>query len=291
MLRKNLDTRVFDAMLYGNNGQLPQNVEVVKGDITDVDSMSRSLVGIDTVVHLAGIVGDTACDLDKDRAVRVNYLATRNLAHLTKEKGVKLVFSSTCSVYGAMPNTSLTEESKVAPFSIYAIAKLAAEEAILNTNSNSIMLRMGTLHGLSQRMRFDLVMNRFVAQAIQDRKITVFGGEQYRPLLHIDDAVQAYIRATKSNVTGVFNIGGENRRIIDVAEEIKQSTGCQVDVLKDVRDPRNYIVSSNKAKQVLGISFRKRTADTINEITNAYREGDIKDYRNPIYSNELMLKK
>jgi len=217
---------VYDAMLYGNAHLSNTGADIVVGDVSDTQTLGKLIPSVDAVVHLAAIVGDQAGDIDKENTIKVNYFATRNLADLCRRMGKRLIYTSTCSVYGAQKNV-LTEESEVLPLSVYALTKLAAEDAVRNYCEDYVILRLGTLHGLSPRMRFDLVINRFIAQAIQDGKIAVFGGEQYRPFLHVRDAAEAIVKCLESDIRGTYNLGGQNMKIIDVANEIKNKTGCK----------------------------------------------------------------
>jgi len=170
---------VFDNLLYGNT----LNANVIKGSVTENASLSKALEGQDTVIHLAAIVGEGACNLNKDYTVRVNYLATRTLSKMCEERKIRLIFPSTASVYGGRPDSLLDENAQVFPISVYAITKLAAEDAIKTNCTNHIILRLGTLFGLSKRMRFDLVINRLTAVGAARETIVVFGGSQYRPFM------------------------------------------------------------------------------------------------------------
>lgn len=290
LMEEGYDVRVLDSLIYGNNLGRDLDFELVRGDIRDYGALSKALKGVDVVIHLAAIVGEPAANLDKELAVTVNYLATRKLAELCAEQRARLIFASTCSVYGAKPNELLKENDDLFPLSIYAISKLAGEEAIEKMNPDSVIFRLGTLFGYSPRMRFDLVVNLFIAQAVQDGKITVFGGSQYRPVVHVQDVAVAFVEALNSSERGVFNLGGFNYRIIDIAEILRRRNGCEVKMFEEIRDPRNYAVDSALAKKTFGVEFNKDIEFAINEIESALNT-HIKDYKEPIYNNKEWLER
>ncbi|MEM2909903.1 MAG: SDR family oxidoreductase [Nitrososphaerota archaeon] len=291
LIDKGYNVTVVDCMLYGENHIKGLDASVVKADIRDSTELTELVPSMDAVIHLAAIVGDQAGDLSKEDTIRTNYFATRNLAELCRRYDKRIVYTSTCSVYGTQKNESLTEESALFPISIYALSKLAAEDAIRNYCKNYLILRLGTLHGMSPRMRFDLVINRFIAQAIQDKRITVFGGEQFRPFLHIMDASDAIIRALETDAIGTYNVGITNMRIMDIADTIKRKTGCEVTVYREIKDPRNYIVDSSKAMKELRVNATHDVEDSIRDVGSAMEEGVIRDYREPIYSNAEWLRR
>ncbi|MGA2973238.1 MAG: NAD(P)-dependent oxidoreductase [Candidatus Bathyarchaeia archaeon] len=274
---------VFDALLYGN----PMNIDVIKGDVTENASLSKALDGQDVVIHLAAIVGEGGCNLSKDYTVRVNYLATRNLSATCQERKVRLIFPSTASVYGARPDSFLDENSPVSPTSVYAITKLAAEDAIKTNCRDYLIFRLGTLFGLSKRMRFDLVVNRFVAMGAIGEKITLFGGPQFRPFIHLDDVADIFVEMLDNEKTGVFNLGGDNYRISDVANLISSKLGSTVETFEELRDPRDYRVNSDLAEKTLNVKFRRTIEDSTEEIAKFSK---MVNYRASIYSNEEWLR-
>lgn len=286
LIKRNHSVVVFDKNLF--NIKSGGKAEVVIGDIRDYDSVEKALKDIDGVIHLAALVGEPLCNLDKESSIDINFRATKNIADVCKKNNIKLVFASTCSVYGAQPQVLLTEQSEVVPLSIYAEAKVAAEKAILelvDENFKPVIFRMGTLFGYSPRMRFDLVINLFIGKAIQEKEITVFGGNQWRPFLHIKDIADAYEKALNSDLGGIYNLGGENFQIIKIAEIIKESLGCNVKIIKELEDKRNYRVSSEKAEKGFGVSFKNSVQTAIDEIKDAYESGEITDYKKFKYNN------
>lgn len=291
LVDRGFNVKVLDSMVYGNfiTGE-DKDFELIKGDVRDYDLLLKAIEDTDAVIHLAGIIGDAAANLDKELTININYLASKRLAELCSRKGLKLLFSSTCSVYGARPNETITENSQIAPLSLYAMSKLVSEEAITKRCNKYVIFRLGTLFGLSPRMRFDLVINRFVAQAIQERKITVYGGLQRRPFVHVKDVSDIFIKALSSNANGTYNVGGNNYKILIAADIIKERIGCNVTVLSDLKDSRDYSVESALAKKTFGFKNPKKIEFAVEEIKDAYARRAIKDYNEAIFNNEEWLR-
>jgi nucleoside-diphosphate-sugar epimerase len=274
---------VLDNLLYGN----PLNVDVVKGSVTESESVSKVLDGQDAVIHLAAIVGEGACNLNKDYTARVNYLATRTLSKMCDERKIWLIFPSTASVYGGRPDSFLDENAEVFPLSVYAITKLAAEDAIKTNCSNHVILRLGTLFGLSGRMRFDLVVNRFAAMGASKETLIVFGGSQFRPFIHVQDVADAFLEVLDNPRSGMFNLGGDNYRISDVAELIGRKTGARVHSFEELKDPRDYRVRSDLVISTFKVNFRMTVEHALDEIVEFARR---QNYKDAIYNNEEWLR-
>jgi len=278
------DVSVLDSLLYG---ACETDVPLIEGDITDNKSVSKTLDGKDAIIHLAAIVGEAACNLDADHSVRVNYLATRNIAHLCEERNLRLLFASTASVYGALPGLLLNEKAQLFPTSIYATTKLAAEDAVRSICRNHVIFRMGTLFGCSPRMRFDLVVNKFVAMAISREPLVVFGGSRIRPLLHVEDAADAFAKAVESQSGGLFNLGGNNYRIVDVAHIVAESTKVAVNIYEELVDRRDYRLDSNLAINAFGVSFPRTVENSIQHMIELSAR---LNWKKPIYDNETWLR-
>ena len=287
---KGFEVRVLDAVVYGNFLSSNANLELIRGDIRDQETIVKATKDVEAVIHLAGIIGDAAVKLDTELTVDVNYQATRRLAELCSKKDIRLIFSSTCSVYGARPNEKISEKSPIAPLSLYAMSKWLSEESIQRRCRNFVIFRLGTLFGLSPRMRFDLVINRFIAQAIQEGRITVYGGKQRRPFVHVQDISDIFIESLASDANGIFNIGGRNYRILDAAEIFRSKIGCEVTILDNQVDPRDYAVESTLSEETFGFKNPKGIEFAVDEIQNAYSKKVIKDYRQSIFNNEEWLR-
>jgi nucleoside-diphosphate-sugar epimerase len=250
--------------------------------------------GMDSIIHLAGIVGDPASKIDTVESTEINYLSTKLIVDAASYFQIKkFIFASTCSVYGASDNRLLNESSKINPVSLYAETKLKSENIILNHLSKKvtpIIFRTGTLFGLSERMRFDLVINLFVGQALTEHKIIIEGGEQWRPFLHVEDAANAYLLALqnqKSKIHGIFNLGGNelNHQLKDIVNFISQEIHSTKIGYSKITDKRNYRVSFNKIKKSLDFEPKRTISYGINEIKNAIISKKIKSWKNPIYYN------
>ncbi|MGC9094155.1 MAG: NAD-dependent epimerase/dehydratase family protein [Candidatus Bathyarchaeia archaeon] len=289
LIERKFDVRILDSMIYGNSLTEKGHLELVQGDIRNLKLLDRVTDDVDAVIHLAGIIGDAAADLDRELTISVNYLATRQLAEICRKKSLKLIFSSTCSVYGAKPGEAVTEKSKIAPLSLYAMSKLLAEEAIRKQCKDYTVFRLGTLFGFSPRMRFDLVVNLFTAQAIQERKITVYGGPQRRPFVHLQDIAELFIKALNSGENGIYNFGGTNYQILNVAEKIKSKVECSITIFSDLKDPRDYAVDSSLAEETFGFKPARDIDFCVNEISGAYAQGIIKNYKETKFNNAEWL--
>ena len=296
LLSKGYEVRVLDALWYGKEPIQDlldnKNFELIQEDIRNLVPTVAAMQNVDAVVHLASIVGKPASSIDPIASEEINYLATKNIAELCQLHDIDTyIFASTCSVYGSQPNTMITEKSHLSPIDFYATQKYLSEKATNWLNRSPTIFRFGTLFGYSPRMRFDLVINLFIAQALIDKKITVFGGNQHRPFLHVDDAAESIIFGLEKNLTGTYNVISENFTILEASQRIKKLIDCEILISPEVEDERNYKVSANKIKQ-MGYKPSKTIEDGIKEISEVLKSGRIKDYKDKKYSNyEILLSK
>ena len=280
------EIKVFDALLYEEDYR--KRVPFVSGDIRDRGKLRAFLDWADSVVWLAAIVGDGACALNPDIATVINQ---GSVEWLVQNYDGRIVFISTCSVYGAQ-DKELEEESPTNPLSVYAATKLAAEKAL--GRKNAIIFRLGTLFGvgdLFSRIRLDLVVNTLVVRAAIDGVIRVFGGDQFRPLLHVRDAARAVIANLETSYTGVFNLNKQNVRIIDLAYQVRNHfPDIEIERTEmNFQDARNYRVQSEKAARVFGFQPVESIDRGIEEVKELVVNGRIKDVNNPRYTNQLFL--
>jgi nucleoside-diphosphate-sugar epimerase len=280
------DVRVYDALLYEESYRKP--VEFVYGDVRDADRLLPHVRWADAVVWLAALVGDGACALNPEVTVEINQDSVK---WLTEVFDGRIVFMSTCSVYGAQDAT-LDESSPVGPLSAYAVTKLAAEQHL--QDKNAIVFRLGTLFGVGDRfsrIRLDLVVNTLTVRAHRDGHIKVFGGDQFRPLLHVSDAAQAVFDNLTTTGTGVFNLHKQNVRIIDLAYQVRNHFPDMAIEQTDVhfQDTRNYRVSSDKAARELGFKPARSIDTGIEEVKELLVNGRIRDVENPRYVNQAFL--
>lgn len=295
--------RVLDLELFGTKSLADvlehPRLEVMKGDFRNIEDAARALRGMDAVCHLAAIVGDPACALDRETTIAVNYAAAKMMAQLAKANGVtKFVFASTCSVYGDSEDI-MSEDSPLNPVSLYATTKIDAERALLDTadaDFQPTILRFATAYGWSHRPRFDLVANLFSAQAVTDKKIRVFNGEQWRPFVHTRDIARACVltlEAPLAKVGGqIFNVGDEsqNYTLTQLGQIVAQSCpGIEVEEVRNGDDARNYRVNFSKIRRALGFRATIDLAEGVQEMVDAVCGGLVPNWREPIYSNSKHL--
>ena len=236
------------------------------------------------------MVGDGACAINPALTHEINSETVKNLAKNFKGK---IVFLSTCSVYGAQEGI-LDESSEVNPLSEYASSKLIAEKYL--ADSDSIIFRLGTLFGIGDkfsRIRLDLVVNILTTKAYIDKKMSVFGGEQWRPLLHVKDVANAIAHTLDTQTNGVFNLHYKNFKIIEIANEIKNKiSDVEIETTPlPFQDARNYQVSSDKLKDATGFQATVDLTQGINEMYELISSNRIKDINDPRYSNQNFLQK
>jgi nucleoside-diphosphate-sugar epimerase len=278
--------RVYDSLLYEEAFRNP--VDFVYGDIRDREKLTLHLKWADVVVWLAALVGDGACSLNPEISVELNQDC---VGWLAQNFDGRIVFLSTCSVYGAQEGL-LDENSPVKPLSVYATTKLAAEEYL--KDKDAIIFRLGTLFGvgdLFSRIRLDLIVNILTVRAATQGEITVFGGEQFRPLVHVRDVGIVIANNLEKGQFGVYNLNRQNMRIVDLAYQVRghfpDATIHRTEM--KFQDARNYQVSSEKAQQDLNFSPRYSIDDGIEEIKELVKNGRIKDLNNPRYTNHSYL--
>lgn len=304
-LKEGYEVTILDKFLYGDAGISDivhnPNLNIIEGDIANIQDVTSAVKNVNTVIALAALVGDPACGLDAEETLNLNYESTKVLMESCEFYNVeRLVFASSCSVYGASNNKILDEESPINPVSLYARTRIYSEDYILQRSHNvtPVILRLSTVFGLSPRMRYDLVVNTLVARGILNGKFRVFGGEQWRPFIHCKDAATAfYLTAIKdlSIVSDqIFNVGSNdlNYTISQIADVVSEEVGdTKVLYENNGDDPRNYRVSFDKIANSLGYvpqyDLRQGIREMIKEIrTNAY----LQDIENPIFSNVAHLR-
>lgn len=278
------EVRVFDRLLYED--LYLKEVEFVYGDVTDLDALGPQLQWAEVVIFLAGFVGDPLCALNPVQTRKVNVDAVQLLIdHFDGQ----IIFPSTCSVYGAQ-HGELTEVSPVAPLSLYAETKLIAEELLIRRSAPSIIFRLGTLFGLSDtysRIRIDLVLNVLTVRAVLEKKMSVFGGNQFRPLLHVRDVATAMVPCIGQSHNGIYNLHAENLTIAELAQRIQtQITTAEIEFTESTfQDARNYRVSSRKAEKQLGFKPLFSLEDGIREIAHVVESQRIKNVELARFSN------
>jgi nucleoside-diphosphate-sugar epimerase len=283
-----------------------KSIEILKKDIRDLTG--KDFVGVDVVCDLACLSNDPAGEIDPQLTYQINRDGRIHVAKTAKEAGVKqYILSSSCSVYGQGEEPKLTEKSPTNPISVYAKSTLQAESANLDIADNNFSvtaLRNATVFGLSNRMRFDLVVNLMTLTAFQKGQIIVMGGGlQWRPLVHLSDVSRAFISVIKSPIEKinkeVFNIGLDNFQIRNLAYIVRDELpiNIEIDLAPDDADKRDYNVVFDKAKNTLGFRAETHVTDGVNEIYQALKSGKVdtgdktvtvKWYRNILDAQKLV---
>jgi len=281
-------TRVYDSLVYEESYRKP--VEFIYGDVRNTVKLSEQLEWADAVIWLAALVGDGACAINVNLSEQINQ---NTVKWLCEHYDGRIIFTSTCSVYGAQ-NGILSEESPTGPLSVYARTKLNAEQYL--SDKNALIFRLGTLFGVSDlfaRLRLDLVVNIMTVRAALDGELMVFGGEQFRPLLHVRDVAMAIVKYIDTEYTGIYNLHRQNVRIVDLAYQVRNHFPDTVvnKTAMEFEDARNYRVSSDKIRAELGWRPGYSIDDGIIEIKELIETKRLKDVMNPRYTNQAFLTK
>ncbi len=304
LLELDYQVKVLDNFIYGRKALFHidghEDAEIIEGDIRNIESVNSAMNDVDAVILLAAVVGDPASLSRPEQTIATNYLASQAIASSCKLKGIeRFIYASTCSVYG-VGHEILDEDAPLNPVSLYAKTKISSEEIIqkmTDKNFAPTIMRMSTLYGYSPRMRFDLVVNTMTMTAYLDNIIKVFGGEQWRPLLHIKDAAESYIKVLETDIEivrgKVYNVGSEkqNYQIKDVArmvsETIKKNFNkdVTVEIEKTSTDERDYRVSFKRIQNDLGFDVKYTIPDAVKEIYEMLVSKHIKDARHKVYYN------
>ncbi len=301
LLGRGCRVTVVDSLKFGGHGLLgaigDKAFDLIAADLIQGAEWEARLRDVEAVVHLAAIVGERACRQSPDETIAINRDCVGRLAGLCAAAGVsRFIFISTCSNYGkSLDTVDALESAPLMPLSLYAETKIAAEQAALVAASQrfvSTVLRFATVFGASPRMRFDLLVNELVRDAVCEKRVKIYGPEGWRPLLHIRDAAAAIWRtltAPADAVRGeVFNIAGGNHQKRDLAQRIASAAGgAAVETVDAMEDPRDYRVSSRKANEMLGFRPEWQLDDGIQEIVGMLRSGVVADPYAPGFRNHI----
>ena len=276
LARTSHDVVVIDAAWFGNYLEPHPRLTVRVADLRELDGYDLS--GIDTIFHLAGIANDPSADLNPCASWDVNVLATMRLVDRAARQGVRqFVFPSSGAVYGVRSEARITEELDLMPISAYNKTKMIAERVILSYRDSLVttILRPATVCGYSPRMRLDLTVNLLTMQALTNGAVTVLGGSQVRPNIHIDDLIDLYLYVFERRLGGVFNAAFENLTVLSIAEAVAAQIPADIRVCES-NDPRSYRLCSDRL-QATGFTPRKNIAMAIGELAAAYRDGRLVD--------------
>jgi len=299
---------VYDLMLFGADG-LPthENLRVVKGDIRDTEHLAQELEGVDQVIHLACISNDTRFELDSELGKSINYDCFEEMVLAAKAAGVKrFIYASTSSVYGVSDAPEVTEEHPLVPLTDYNRFKGMCEPLLLRQQTpefTTVVVRPATVCGYSPRMRFDLTVNILTNHAVNKGKITVFGGSQQRPNIHVDDIADLYVKMLEypdEMIAGeIFNVGYQNHTVSELAEIVKKVVGEEMPERDSITiettasdDLRSYHVSSKKIAGKLGYTPQRSVEDAVRDLCRAFKGGKLPDsLDDDRYINVRYLKK
>ena len=299
LLKKNFIVTIFDKFKFGLNSinhlRSRKNLEIIKGDTNDTKMLYKVCFGKDAIVDLSGLVGDPACAVNENNTIVNNYINTKNLIDIAQLLNVKrFIYISSCSVYGASKkNQSLNEKSFLNPVSLYAETKVLVEKYLFkskNKNFEPVILRLATVFGLSPRLRFDLVVNLFTLMIYAKKNITVFGGNQFRPLVHVKDVSNAITKCLVARSTivkkQIFNVGSNNLNLTiqEIAEKIKEiNPKIKINLEHQIEDKRNYIVNFNKINSKLKFKTKYNITNGSIELYNYLKKKKIKNLKNVIF--------
>ena len=297
LVSSNYNVKVLDSLIFGKDGisELVSNgsVKLFVDDIRNKEIISDVLKEVDCVVHLAAIVGDPLCSKIPKAARQINEPATKHIIDSCKKSGVqRFIFASTCSNYGSSLGT-VNEDTPLESLSLYSETKVKSESYILDSkeeNFEPCIMRFATAYGISPRMRFDLLVQEFIRDALIDKKISIFGPNHWRPLVHVDDIASACITAVKnsSNISGeVYNVGDNEQNYTkkNLAELVQNHIpSSTIEINESKQDLRSYKVSFDKIRNNLNFKVSKTVEDGISEILNQINNNTL-DLKNSQFSN------
>jgi nucleoside-diphosphate-sugar epimerase len=296
---------VLDLYLYGQSPldavRGHERLREVEGDLRDPKVVETAVAGCDAVIHLACISNDPSYDLDPGLGKSINYTAFRPLVRAAKAAGVKrFIYASSSSVYGIKDDPDVTEDLPLEPLTDYSKFKALCEDILAEEREPGFVtsvIRPSTVCGYAPRLRLDLTVNILTNHAINNGKITVFGGGQKRPNIHIDDMVSLYLHLLQcedERIDGkVFNAGWENFTVMEIAEMVRDSLDSQVEIVVTPSDDnRSYHVSSEKMRRELGFQPAKTIGDAVRDLADAFADGKVPDPMNdPRYFNIKLMQK
>lgn len=284
LLQAEYRVKVLDLYIYGEDVLAAvkdhPGLEQIKGDIRDRALLEKIMPGCDAVIHLACISNDPSFELNPDLGKSINYDAFLDLVDVAKDSGVKrFIYASSSSVYGIKETENVTEELSLQPLTDYSKYKALCEEVLLAKREPgfvTLVLRPATVCGYSPRLRLDLTVNILTNHAINNGKITVFGGEQKRPNIHIEDMTDLYIKSLEwpdEAIDGkIFNAGYENHTVTQIAQMVRNIVGEQVEIITTPTDDhRSYHISSDKIAQELGFVPQHTIEDAVKDLLEAFR--------------------
>ena len=286
LINKGHTITVFDLMLYGDTLKKDKNLNIIKGDIRNTELLKEAIKGNEIVIHLACISNDPSFELNPTLGKEINLDAFTPLVEISKNLGVKkFIYASSSSVYGVKTEKNVNENMSLEPLTDYSKFKADCEKILFKYKFKdfvTVVLRPATVCGYSPRQRLDLVVNILTNLAYHNREITIFGGNQLRPNIHIQDMVRAYelfINIEDEKVNGkIFNIGFENLTVNQLAAEVQKVIGSDVKIKKlPTNDNRSYHISSKKIQDELGFVTNFSILNAIEDLKHAFEKKLLSD--------------
>ena len=274
------DVTVYDIMIYGKNvlSKHP-NLKIINGDIRDQNLLNEIIPSHEVVIHLACISNDPSFELNPNLGRSINLDSFEPLVKISRNKNIhKFIYASSSSVYGIKKEKNVTEDMKLEPLTDYSKFKGDCEKILKKYKSSNFItttLRPSTVCGYAPRQRLDVVVNILTNHAYHNREIKVFGGEQLRPNIHINDMVESYIaliNAPTDKINGeIFNVGFKNQTVNELADDVKKMIGADVNIVKSISDDnRSYHVSSEKINSILGFKTKFTVKDAVTDLKKAF---------------------
>ena len=302
LIKKGYDVTVYDLFLYGKNVFFEKDkIQTIEGDIRDINLITRSLKNQDAIIHLACISNDPSFELNPTLGKSINYDAFEPIVKASLKNGIKrFIYASSSSVYGIKTEPNVNEEMTLEPLTDYSKFKADCERILLkykSKNFETVVIRPATVCGYSKRQRLDVIVNILSNLAFHKREISVFGGTQLRPNIHITDMLRAYellLTAKEDLVNGqIFNAGWENKSVNEIALTVKKIIGEDVNIKKtDTDDNRSYHISSQKIKDILNFETNFTISDAVNDLKSAFENKILQNtLENDIFFNIKRMNK
>mgnify|MGYP001437646160 CR=1 FL=1 len=290
------EVTVYDLMIYGDNVfKNKDKIKVIKGDIRDANKLNKSLRNQEVVIHLACISNDPSFEMNPKLGKSINMDAFEPLVKASVKNGInRFIYASSSSVYGIKKEKNVHEEMNLEPLTDYSKFKAECEKILFNfksENFETVVIRPATVCGFSKRQRLDVIVNILTNLAYHKNEITVLGGNQLRPNIHIKDMLRSYellINANKDLINGqIFNAGWENKSVNDIASDVRDAIGEGVKIIKKVsNDNRSYHISSEKIKNILNFKTSYTIKDAVIDLKTAFDKKILKDtLNNDLYFN------
>ena len=271
LLSEGHEVIVVDKMWFNNYLKKNKKLKIIKDDIRNFNL--GKIKRVETIIHLAAVANDPMADLSEKHSWEISTIGTMNLIEQAVKYKVKnFIFASSSSVYGLKNEKKVHEDLKLEPISTYNKAKMITERLLLSYKNklNLTIIRPATVCGYSPRMRLDVSVNMLTYQALTNKEITVFGGTQVRPNIHIDDLTDLYLFILEKKIKGIYNAGFENISILNIAKKISKKIDCKIKILKKNIDIRSYRVDSSKLLKT-GFKPKKKVEDAIDELNYLYK--------------------